>query len=93
MESILKKWYKRTHSQNRLKDFETKFMVTKGEKMGGWDWHMHITTYGMDKKDLLYSIGKSTQYSVVTYMARVRKGTDKRLSDSLCSTPETNTIL
>ena len=47
----------------------------------------------MRNKDLLYSTGKSTQYSVVTYIG---KESEKEwiygicITDSLCYTPEPN---
>ena len=52
----------RKHSQNRnrLKDFETKFTVTKGEMLGqGMVWEVEISIY-----TLLYtnSIDKRTNY-------------------------------
>ena len=57
---------------NRLKDFHIKCMVTKGETLGAginWEIEIHIQTLlcmeGMSNRDLLYSTGKSTQYSVV----------------------------
>ena len=47
-------------------------MVTKGEvcgerdKLGGWNWHIHTAIYKIDaNKDLFYSTGKSTQYSLI----------------------------
>ena len=68
------KWYKWTYLQNRnrVTDVENKLMVTKGarggrDKLGDWDWHIHTTIYKINK-DLLYSTGNSTQYSVMTYM-------------------------
>ena len=38
------------------------------DKLGDWDWHIHVTKYKTDNKDLLYSTVNSTQYSVMTYM-------------------------
>ena len=60
--------------QNQTYDYQRENTGRKN-KMGGWDRHID-TIYGMDEyEDLLYSTGKSTQYSVVTYMAkRLRKG-------------------
>ena len=50
-----KKLHKRTNSQNRnrIKDFEIKLMVNKGDtgrrnKLGGWDQHIHTTIYKID---------------------------------------------
>ena len=74
-----KKWYKRTYSQNRsrLRDFETKFMTTKGEMLGGGlDWEVGIAIYTLvytkfiGNKDLQYILGKSVQYSVRVYMGK-----------------------
>ena len=52
-------------------------MVTKwgtvgglGYNEGGWHWHTHITTYKLDKEDLLNSTGKSAQYCVITCMGK-----------------------
>ena len=54
------KWYKWTYIQNRNRPIyiEIKLKVTKGERGGG-----KIRT----NKDLLYSTGNYTQYSVITY--------------------------
>ena len=68
------KYFKRTYSQNRnrLKDFETKLMVTKGKTgkgikpNAGIDMYILLYMEWMSNKDLLYSIGKSTRYSVIT---------------------------
>ena len=46
--------------------------------------------------DLLYSTGNSTQYSVTADMGKESKKRVvmcKRVTDSLCYTPETNTTL
>ena len=71
--------------------------VVGRDKSGAWDEHSHTTTYKqITSKDLLYSTGNSTQYSVITYM---RKKSVKRMNmcicitDSLCYIPETNTTL
>ena len=53
-------------------------MATKGEMWGwggrnrseAWDEHTHTTMYMIINKDLPYSKGKSTQYSVITYMRK-----------------------
>ena len=61
---------------NRLVDLENKLMVTKGEmgeacKLGGWDEHIHNVLYIKQIiKDLRYSAGNATQYSVITYMEK-----------------------
>ena len=60
--------------------------------------HIHITTYKIIYKDILYSTENSTQYSVITHMG---KESEKRniyiyiykIAESLCCTPETNIIL
>ena len=44
----------------------------------------------MTNKDQLYGAGKSTQYSVITYM---EKRMDICIADSLCCISETNTTL
>ena len=54
-------------------------MVTKGETCGGrdksgvWDEHTYTTIYKTTNKDLLYSTGNSTQYSVMAYMEKKLK--------------------
>ena len=53
---------KNLQSRNKLKDFETKFMVPKEEmgkrdKLRSWDWHIHTTKYKIGNKDLLYNKG------------------------------------
>ena len=76
------------------------------DKSGASDYHKHTTIYKIDNQQyLLYSTGNSTQYSLITYM---RKETKKEwiniyiyiytyiyiyITESLCSTPETNTTL
>ena len=47
-------------------------------------------------KDLLYSTGNSIQYSVITYMGKEsekRMDTCIYITESLCYTPETNSIV
>ena len=66
------------------------------DKLGGWDKHIHTTVYKIDNKNLLYSTGNSTQYSVITYMEKEsgeRKGRYIRITESLCCTPEMNATL
>ena len=53
---------KNLQNRNRLKDFETKFMVTKGETWGGRDKSVcgiHILLYikKTGNKEVLYSTG------------------------------------
>ena len=44
------------------------------DKLGDWDWHIHTTIYKIiTNKDLLYSTGNSTQYSVMAYMRKESK--------------------
>ena len=77
-----KKRYKWTYLQNRnrVKDVENKFMVTKGVWCGGGiNWEIGINIYALlyvkqiTNKDLLYSTGNSTQYSVMTHMGKESK--------------------
>ena len=61
-------------NRNRITDLENKLMVTKGERLAGGciNWEFGIDIYillylkWMTNKDLLYSRGNSTQYSVIT---------------------------
>ena len=57
-------------------------MVTRGEMAGGWrwiNWEIGIDIFTLlyikqiTNKDLLYSTGSSTQYSVMTYMGKESK--------------------
>ena len=42
--------------------------------MGDWNWCIHATIYKkITNKSLLYSTGKSTQYSVMTYIGMESK--------------------
>lgn len=82
--------------RNRLKDFESKVMFIKGEMLGGginWEIGINICTRlytkPMSTKGLLYSIGKSTQHSGITYMVKIM-ATCTRVTDTLCCAPETN---
>ena len=84
-------------NENRLTDFENKSMVTKGEGLErGKDWsfwngkYKQLYVEWMINKDLLSSTGKSTQYSVITYM-----GMDmcKCMAEILHCSAEINTIL
>ena len=63
--------------QNRVTEVENKLMVTRGEggsdKLENWDLHVHTTIYKITNKDLLYSSGNSTQYSVMAYMGKESK--------------------
>ena len=85
MESLLcgikKKWYKWTYLQNRnrVTDREKKFMATKMKERGGINWEIGVNKYArmkqmtIDNKNLLYSIGNSIQYSVMTQTAKESK--------------------
>ena len=100
----LKKWYKWTYLQNRnrLTEFENKLIVTKVERWRGGihqAFGIHIYTLQYIKqvinKNLLYSTGYTTQYSIIMYMAKDWKIMDICLciAQSLCYTPKTNTTL
>ena len=77
-------------------------MITRGEGVGGINWEIGIDIYTLlhikqiTNKNLLYSTGNSTQYSVMTYMGKESK---KEwiicicITDSLCCRAETNTTL
>ena len=40
----------------------------EGDKLGGWDQHVHTTLCKIEKtKDLLDSTGNSLSYAVITY--------------------------
>ena len=64
-------------NRNRLTDIENKLMVTKGEMWrGGVNQELGINIHTplyirqITNKNLLYSTGNSTQYSVITYMRK-----------------------
>ena len=74
----------------------------QGEREGGINQEMGIDKYillnikQITNKDLLYSKGNSTQYSVITLCGkRILKREDIGIciSDSLCYTSQTNTTL
>ena len=57
-------------------DRGNKFMVIKGEGMGGINEESEINIYTLlyiINKDLLYSTENSIQYSVITYMGKESK--------------------
>ena len=64
--------------------------------MGDWNLYLYTTMHKIVNKDLLYSTGNSTHYSIMTHMGKESK---KRIdicvciTDSLCCTAETNTTL
>ena len=62
------------HNRKRLNIFKTRVTVSKEEMLGrgikwglGTDIHTLLYMERTNTKDLLYSTGKSTQYSVVTH--------------------------
>ena len=71
-------------------------MVTKRERGGRINWEIGIDIYTLlhikqiTNKDLLYSTGNSTQYSVMAFIENESK---EEWIYLLCCTPETNTIL
>ena len=77
----LKKWYKWTYVQNknRVTDVENTYGYPGGKGRGGINWKTGIDTYTllhikqMTNKDLLYSTGNSTQYSVMACMGKESK--------------------
>ena len=77
----LKKCYKRTclQSRNRVTVVENNALVTRGEGGGRINWEIGIDIYTLlyikyiSNKDLLYSTGNSTRYSVMTYMGKESK--------------------
>ena len=56
--------------------WKTNLWVTRGEREGGINWEIGIDIYTLlyireiTNKDLLYSTGNSTQYSVMTDMRK-----------------------
>ena len=87
--------------RDRVTDVENKLTVTRRER-GGVNWEIEIDVYTLlyikqvTNKDLLYSTGNSTQYSVMTYMGKEsKKGVVICIciTDSLYSTLETKTTL
>ena len=63
-------------NRNRVTDMKNKLIVTMGERKGGINWEIGIDIYTLlyikwiTNKDLLYSIGNYTQYSVITYTGK-----------------------
>ena len=60
-------------------DVENKLMVTGGKRGRGINWEIEINIYTLlyikwiTNKDLLYSTGNFTQYSVMAYMGKESK--------------------
>ena len=81
MRNLKKKRYKRTYFQNinRVTDTKNTLMVIKGEevgwdKLGEWtDIYTLLYIQQITNKDLLFSTGNSTQYSVMTYTKKESK--------------------
>ena len=69
-------WYKWTYLQNRFTDFENKLGLPKGKSGRGginYDFGLKLThsLYKIDNQQLLlYRAGKSTQYSIISYMGK-----------------------
>ena len=88
-------------NQNRVTDIENKLMVTgegavRTHRKVGIDTYTLLYITQITNKDLLYSTGNSTQYSIMAYIGKESK---KRvdicicITDSLCCICEINTIL
>ena len=77
------------------KDFENKLMVTKWEMSGvRINYQLEINNtiiYKITTRDLLYSIGNSTQYSAITYVGKISEK-NKCITESFCCTPIINII-
>ena len=74
------KWYKLTYckAETDSQTSQTNLGLPKGQVegrdgLGVEDWHMHTEVWNANR-DLLYSTGNSTQYSVIVY---VQKESDK----------------
>ena len=84
--------------QNQVTDVENELMLPEGKGEGGLNRRVGRTLYikQITNKDLLYSTGDSTQYSVMIYMGKrmyKRGGVCVRMADSLCYTAKTNTTV
>ena len=69
-------WWEWTETQREQgRDWDPKRGGVRGrDKLEDWDWHIHTNIYKIiTNKDLLYSPGNSTQYSVMTYMGKESK--------------------
>ena len=90
-------------TEKELQMQKTNLWLPGGGGRRGWtNWEIGIDIYTLQyikqitNKDLLYSTGNSTQYSVMAYMgkdSRKRVNICICITDSLCCTPETNTTL
>ena len=97
-----KKGYKWTYLQNRnrLRDFENKLMVTKGDRGWGMGWGVGTGICSpwyierLAKGDLPYKTGNSTQYSMVISMGKeYEKEWTVCITESLFCTVEIITTL
>ena len=89
-------------NRTRVTDVEKKLTVIGGKAGGGINGETGIDMYTLlcikqrTNKDLLYSTGNSTQYSVMTYMGKASKNRVDIcicITDSLCCVAETDTTL
>ena len=66
---------KQTHRYQKQTYGDQRGNVRGRDKSGAWDEHTHYLLYigQMTNKDLLYSTGNSTQYSVITYTRKESK--------------------
>ena len=67
-----------------------------GDKLGDEDEYTLLYIKQITKKDLLCSTGRSTQYSVMTYMGKESKKHEYMyiyITDLLCCTPKINTTM
>lgn len=77
--------------RSQLTDTKKKLMIMKGEILveGRINYELGINIY----KDGLYSTENSTQYCVITNMRKEAEKEWLYISESLCCTYETNTML
>ena len=81
--------------------YKTNLWLPRGKRGRGINWEIGIDIYTllyikeMTNKDLPYSTGNSTQYSVRPIWEKTLKksGYIEFITDSLCCTPETDTTL
>ena len=58
---------KYTHRHRKQTYGYQRRMKGKREKLGVWDWQIHIITYKIDTQQGLYSAGNFIQCLVITY--------------------------
>ena len=99
LSGILKKGtYEHIYQTERVTDIKNKLMVM-GVRGEGINWETGIDIYTLlyvkqiTNKDLLYSTGNSTPYSVMTYGEKNLKVSGYIYLYSLCCILETNAIL